>query len=98
MRRTKVITAKSTFENQLDALGSSPSATIKALPLTHLTDWAGFLAIAADGKFASKKACRVYRKHLAIRFMDDQPIDPVMMVCRIILLVTLRSALFSGPS
>lgn len=61
-------TAKSAFEEQVDAASAATKTDIKALPLTHVTDWAGFIAISKDGQFASKKPCPVYGKPLVYAF------------------------------
>jgi hypothetical protein len=69
----------SAFEQQLKVMRTSAIPNVKALPLTHVTDWAGFLAITGDGRFASKALCPIYGTHLvyafygrpAYRFRDD---------------------------
>ena len=59
---------KSAFEKQLDDLPVAAKAKLAELPLTHLTDWATFLAIVQDGKLLSKKPCRVYGGLLVYTF------------------------------
>lgn len=59
---------KSAFEKQLGELPVAAKAKPAELPLTHLTDWASFLAIAGDGEFVSKKACPVYGGMLIYTF------------------------------
>lgn len=63
--RTK---AKSPFEEQVYAAIATGKPHLKALPLTHLTDWAGFVAISKDGQFAPKKPCSIYGKYLVYGF------------------------------
>ncbi len=59
---------KSAFEKQLGALPSASAKKPSELPLTHLTDWATFLAIAGDGRLVSKKPCSVYGELLVYTF------------------------------
>jgi hypothetical protein len=67
MGHTKT-TSKSAFDEQITAASSDKKSDLKALPLTHLTDWAGFIAITNDGHFASRKPCSVYGTHLVYAF------------------------------
>jgi hypothetical protein len=57
----------SQFQTQLESsvvAGRNP----RLLPLTHVTSWAGFIAIATAGNFSPKDPCPVYGKHLVYSF------------------------------
>lgn len=56
------------FEAQLKELRPTSERRTKNLPLTHITDWAGFLAISSAGEFAPKKTCPIYGTHLVYAF------------------------------